>query len=419
MALVDTTLRESQTRLCTQQHRLRHLQSISACNVQACEDCCHLHFTMHLNETSPDFYASERCSDLVSPKWRNFDVSQFPEFINTSISSVVVRIWCQHGINDHVIIEWTVNFSGLQFIGEQIMKNDRKYKPNTIVLRMHNYYYTDPTCLQFLSPSKQSEKIELLKSVLVERQLVRNSYSVSSLQRIHTIQRAIKQTQASIWRTRSRINERLQDVQMNEEKRADKEYLRMFLGTLRSQMQHQKNILTHQREQLSRLIGVVHDRSYELVKNREALRIDRDNYCDTRIQNGQSKELLLKTNAELALRRTKLISELPYIYPINEIDSTYAVNSIKIDPAKLSCLSQSAEVVNKGLTICNVFLPNSEELIGHDETKITAALGYVVHLVLMIAEILDVPLRYPVRHIGSRSKIYNHILDTIPEKEQE
>lgn len=56
---------------------------------------------------------------------------------------------------------------------------------------------------------------------------------------------------------------------------------------------------------------------------------------------------------------------------------------------------------------------------GRDETMISVALGYVCHLVTMIAYFLHVPLRYPTVHAGSRSKIYDHFLSTIPDSDRE
>lgn len=47
------------------------------------------------------------------------------------------------------------------------------------------------------------------------------------------------------------------------------------------------------------------------------------------------------------------------------------------------------------------------------------ALGYTSHLVLMISCFLQIPLRYPVMHKGSRSSIKDTITDRLSEKERE
>lgn len=47
------------------------------------------------------------------------------------------------------------------------------------------------------------------------------------------------------------------------------------------------------------------------------------------------------------------------------------------------------------------------------------ALGYTAHLVSMLCFFLGIPLRYPIRHFGSRSRILDHITANIPERERE
>ena len=50
---------------------------------------------------------------------------------------------------------------------------------------------------------------------------------------------------------------------------------------------------------------------------------------------------------------------------------------------------------------------------------IAAALGYTSHLILMVSEYLDVPVRYPMDHRASRSGIRDHILDKLTDKDRE
>ncbi|KAK2179145.1 hypothetical protein NP493_509g00000 [Ridgeia piscesae] len=49
---------------------------------------------------------------------------------------------------------------------------------------------------------------------------------------------------------------------------------------------------------------------------------------------------------------------------------------------------------------------------------ISVALGYTSHLVAMIAQFLDVPLRYPVTCLGSGSQISDYIIDKLTDKER-
>lgn len=49
----------------------------------------------------------------------------------------------------------------------------------------------------------------------------------------------------------------------------------------------------------------------------------------------------------------------------------------------------------------------------------SVALGYTAHLVSMLYFFLGVPLRYPIRHFGSRSRILDHIGANIQERDRE
>ncbi|EHB07726.1 UV radiation resistance-associated gene protein, partial [Heterocephalus glaber] len=106
------------------------------------------------------------------------------------------------------------------------------------------------------------------------------------------------------------------------------------------------------------------------------------------------RELFLKTNAQLTIRCRQLLSELSYIYPVD--------------------LNE-----HKDYFVCSVKLPNSEDFQAKDDGSIAVALGYTAHLVSMISFFLQVPLRYPIIHKGSRSTIKDNINDKLTEKERE
>jgi hypothetical protein len=44
-----------------------------------------------------------------------------------------------------------------------------------------------------------------------------------------------------------------------------------------------------------------------------------------------------------------------------------------------------------------------------DEEKVSTALGYTAHLITMIARYLQVPLRYPINPMSSKSRILDRV----------
>uniref|UniRef100_A0A8C8ULH9 UV radiation resistance associated gene n=1 Tax=Peromyscus maniculatus bairdii TaxID=230844 RepID=A0A8C8ULH9_PERMB len=197
------------------------------------------------------------------------------------------------------------------------------------------------------------------KTILqVDQNCVRNSYDVFSLLRLHRAQCAIKQTQVTVQRIGKEIEEKLRLTSTSNELKKKKKKSLAF-STEHGKLQHQKESLSELRKE-----------------------------CTAK------RELFLKTNAQLTIRCRQLLSELSYIYPID--------------------LNE-----HKDYFVCGVKLPNSEDFQAKDDGSIAVALGYTAHLVSMISFFLQVPLRYPIIHKGSRSTIKDNINDKLTEKERE
>ena len=60
------------------------------------------------------------------------------------------------------------------------------------------------------------------------------------------------------------------------------------------------------------------------------------------------------------------------------------------------------------MTICGIRLPNSK-FIGHDDERIATALGHTAHLLTVLSYYLDIPLRYYMIPMSSRSTIWDVI----------
>lgn len=83
---------------------------------------------------------------------------------------------------------------------------------------------------------------------------------------------------------------------------------------------------------------------------------------------------------------------------------------------KIYCVAQESD---GKFRINNVFLPDSESLESTNDTDVAVALGFVAHTTQMIANFLNIPLRYPIVHYGSRSKIIDHITESLPDSDRQ
>lgn len=155
------------------------------------------------------------------------------------------------------------------------------------------------------------------------------------------------------------------------------------------------------KDRLSLRIRVLKERLEECQKRR---RTTQDMYDATQVEirsiYGQERpqlgQLVTENKLELAESRNKIalirnqlthrmrdmLLKLFDIYPIKEFPD------------------------RKGHSICDIFLPKIDNLEKHDDMMVSVAIGYVCHLLILISDILDVPLRSPLQHCGSKSIIY-------------
>ncbi|KAJ8348628.1 hypothetical protein SKAU_G00272170 [Synaphobranchus kaupii] len=190
--------------LTSQQRRLRHLRSIAARNIvnRNGSPLLDTYFTLHLcqeDRISRGFYKSEVIKDSLNPTWRSLDFGMLPDLLDTSVSCFVVRIWGGRGDHYQLLIEWKVNLDGLRYTGQQI----RSRNPNEIIFGLNDGYYAADFDHKDHSERKKNSLLQ------VDQSSVRNSYSVFSLLRLHTAQRAIKQNQVTVQRIGKEIEEKL------------------------------------------------------------------------------------------------------------------------------------------------------------------------------------------------------------------
>ncbi|XP_072900389.1 UV radiation resistance-associated gene protein isoform X1 [Hemitrygon akajei] len=375
--------------LTSQQRRLRHLRSIAARNIVS-RNGSHLldtYFSLHLCDDKKiftAFYTSEVIKDSLNPTWRSLDFGLMPDRLDTSVSCFLVRIWGGKQGQYHPIIEWRVNLDGLKYLGQQI----RARNPNEVIFGLNDGYYGTPFDHKDLTEKKRTSLLQ------VDLSSVRNSYSVFSLLRLHTAQRAIKQTQVTVQRVGKEIEEKLRLTASSTQLKKEQEHLQLKILVLRNELERQEKALGRELEMLQKELITFHDKEKVFASKQHCLQVEDSSLTEERKGCIAKREMFLKTNAQLNIRRRQLLSELSYIYPVEVNDQ-------------------------KDYFMCGVKLPNSEDFQAKDEGSIAVALGYTAHLVLMISYFLQVPLRYPIIQRGSRSSVKDNITDKLSEKERE
>ncbi|XP_004708893.1 UV radiation resistance-associated gene protein isoform X1 [Echinops telfairi] len=372
----------------SQQRRLRHLRNIAARNVvnRNGYQLLDTYFTLHLcntEKTYKEFYRSEVIKNSLNPTWRSLDFGIMPDHLDTSVSRFVVRIWGGKEDVYQLLIEWKVCLDGLKYLGQQIHARNQ----NEVIFGLNDGYYG--------APFEHKGHPHVPKTILqVDQNCVRNSYDVFSLLRLHRAQCAIKQTQVTVQKIGKEMEEKLRLTSASNELKKESECLQLKMLVLRKELERQKRALGQE-------VALLHKQQIALQDKRNAfstehlkLQLQKESLNELRKECTAQRELFLKTNAQLTIRCKQLLSELSYIYPIDLND-------------------------HKDYFVCGVKLPNSEDFQAKDDGSIAVALGYTAHLVSMVSFFLQVPLRYPIIHKGSRSTIKDNINDKLTEKERE
>ncbi|NXG45709.1 UVRAG protein, partial [Psilopogon haemacephalus] len=371
------------------QRRLRHLRNIAARNIinRNGYRLLDTYFTLHLCDNTKiykEFYKSEVIKNSLNPTWRSLDFGLMPDRLDTSVSCFVVRIWGGKKEHFQLLIEWKVNLDGLKYLGQQIHSRN----PNEIIFGLNDGYYG--------ASFEQKDHSGTLKNSLlqVDQNCVRNSYDVFSLLRLHRAQCAIKQTQVTVQKIGREIEEKLRCTSTSNELKKESECLQLKILVLRNELERQKKALGQEVALLHKEKSILQEKGDAFGTEHLKLEEHNESLHEMRKECTAKRELFLKTNAQQTIRCKQLLSELSYIYPID--------------------LNEQ-----KDYFVCGVKLPNSEDFQAKDDGSIAVALGYTAHLVSMISFFLQVPLRYPIIHKGSRSTIKDNINDKLTEKERE
>ncbi|XP_069327093.1 UV radiation resistance-associated gene protein isoform X1 [Eulemur rufifrons] len=373
----------------SQQRRLRHLRNIAARNIvnRNGHQLLDTYFTLHLCNTEKiykEFYRSEVIKNSLNPTWRSLDFGIMPDHLDTSVSCFVVKIWGGKENAYQLLIEWKVCLDGLKYLGQQIHARNQ----NEIIFGLNDGYYGAP--FEHKGYSNAQKNILLH----VDQNCVRNSYDVFSLLRLHRAQCAIKQTQVTVQKIGKEIEEKLRLTSTSNELKKQNECLQLKILVLQNELERQKKALGREVALLHKQQIALQDKGSAFSTEHLKLQLQKESLNELRKECTAKRELFLKTNAQLTIRCRQLLSELSYIYPID--------------------LNE-----HKDYFVCGVKLPNSEDFQAKDDGSIAVALGYTAHLVSMISFFLQVPLRYPIIHKGSRSTIKDNINDKLTEKERE
>ncbi|KAI8816774.1 UV radiation resistance protein and autophagy-related subunit 14-domain-containing protein [Fimicolochytrium jonesii] len=327
------------------------------------------------------FYISEVIEASRNPKWQSVDRSACSRQTPWSGSQFVLKVWAaKHsekpfGCCDEVVVD----LQRLKCIRTSIDHEPQASERNAIFLEIGGRFYVPARDM----PASESDHSEPTK-VSVHSAASRNSYSYETLMAVLAAQRELCHEQQDV----SGLIEKAEEICSKHRSRRDRMEQHRHLSHRLNLIREKLKVDTEEVEKLrkdasdlpkKRLSSEEGLSSFweELVEQTSELRQDH-------MSLGETEESVASMAAEIRRRRKDLIAGAASILPIDSDGDAWTIRGLR--------------------------LPNSN-FAGHDDDQIATALGFSSHLLNMIAHYLDVPLRYPLRSMSSRSTV----TDTVSE----
>ncbi|KAM9958693.1 hypothetical protein ACTFIW_012282 [Dictyostelium discoideum] len=332
------------------------------------------------DDLPPPFYTSEVVPNSNNPLWNPFDCyKQLPIEILDTFCSFNICVWDKNNEESPPIYQSDIDLTQLEFIATEIKQFSNMILPsNSIIFELKDgFYITRETKMQMNSPNLNDiQKIinnEKRKAITGNKTLflcivAKKLYNIRTLENSKRLSKEIEDRL-------DRESEYLEKQRQLENQRNRINLLREEALTQQNQLQGDQDKFNHlKRGLVPRSValtnaGIQFYKSFrQLIKSTEVLKMD--------------TQLLRNLKVSWEKKKWNLITQIRSIYPIGQ--------------------------GNKMLTINSLPLPNSD-YNGFDEEQIATALGYVCHILHLASKYLDIPLRYPMTPMGSRSFIKDEI----------
>ncbi|KAI8814883.1 UV radiation resistance protein and autophagy-related subunit 14-domain-containing protein [Cladochytrium replicatum] len=311
-------------------------------------------------------------------------------FVRPSLSSPSAQFYRLFSIE--------VDLSHVSFVDEQLADITTPFPPNSTFLKFADGYYipTDPNGDQLSSEEDRPFQVNPAQ--------VRKSYTLDTLKRLLALQleinlikeqtKEIISTADAVILSGSNQSNKSSSPIISTTPSADIEPSSASSPALRSAIEAAMFLRTQEvqtdRLRIREMKELILQRRAQLQKSESQRHLVRESLKAARTQLHEDIMSYRKISHSLTIRQAELMYEMGLIYPIRQ-----------------------SPTVPGQYFILGVHLPNSD-YSGLDEEKVATALGHTAHLVSVFAYYLELPLRYPIQPMSSRSTISDHITKNAP-----
>ncbi|CAF1427235.1 unnamed protein product [Rotaria magnacalcarata] len=364
--------------------RLRRITALGLYNLTVNEFYFSLHFTLHRNEKTVAFYTSESVVNQRSPEWCYL---QFPTNVQC-LQEFIMRVWITSGDHSRLFLEYDIHLNDSLVPDEQ--KNKVNKDNNSLWLEMFGYRFTDndeETNVQ----ENDEETISIDKK---KRISLAKSYSKLSIIRMNNVIHAIRSEKQASLVYLQRIQTFVDENKDYLSKIKERESRELYIENLKNYLQYQTYLYQqrlnayHQRQKhIAERRSHLNHNLAQLLHQQEDFRLYTNNL-------DQLRSILRNLTQIISYRQKEIMNEIyRYIYPIrsdNQLE--YYIANCR--------LPQADDKIYQS--------PSNRE---HDN-EIAAAMGNCSHLILIISQVIQLPLRFPIHYHGaSAPKIYDYTLE--------
>lgn len=378
--------------------RLRHVTSISVKNLQIKANKFNVWLTFHAYKQTKAFHITDKKENDSSPKF-SLNVTKFAH------KEFILRVWYSNldELDEtsrlNLVLEAEINLDSLVRQNDDCLKYSIKNFNNFLIFEIFSFNFCEPTGLS----GEEDDSSYTPKLVKLARdttqQTVRNSYNLNLMIRLHDYQRVMHETLMKINQLKNTSMIKFDATSRLRELQVRKEELVQKIQLYRSQLR-QANQSINELNDFNQNIKLINAKLREKLNvEKEKLKLDKEKLVDYENDYKTLVKMTQLMKYKLKVRQKTMISELASIFHIE--------SSLELMP---STNESNMHVKNKFKLINNSFRNLNSSLANtEDDTSNSVLLGYVVHAVQMVSDLLNVPLRYPVIFRGSQSFVIEQI----------
>ncbi|KAI8943337.1 hypothetical protein NX059_001354 [Plenodomus lindquistii] len=339
-------------------------------------------FTLHVDEQDEPVYVSEVAEKAMNPNFKFFDLGACGPGV-TRLDKLTVRLWAKREAMTEwqYLMDYTVRFRSLQFIGKTLGKFRHPLPQNCVLFHMTDGIYTSFTDL----PVQERVRQEVLAPPREHPEgRVLTSSSYDALMRLSTLDDCIQDALA----TRDRIADEIEHI-LESNKDAISAVERVpeteeNLKTVESAVIAEKRRVVAARRRRDELQASIEQRKEKMRLGREQQSMLATELPSQRETHSETATLHAHQLEAITAQRRRICEDIQRIFPIEP--------------------SPSGKTLS--FTIRGLPLPNST-FDDADQDTTAAALNYVAQIVTLLSPYLSVILPYPITLNGSTSTIHD------------